>query len=243
MPPKVNKTGDILKQLMPAYQPEINLYNQQLKQAPILEKQLRQSRDIARTNAFGTIREGANASGMLFSGIPIGEQAKYTGEVYLPTLAQDAANTRNQRFELQRALAGVNTNLRTQALAQRQAELDRYEAWRANQAQLAEARRAAASAGGGFGDLGSLLGGGTPAAQSEAAITDKERRNVLRNQAEQYAQRFANTGFNRNEYINRMTASLKKLKDPWQRYMVKSRIRALQALNLPTSAPGEQLRY
>lgn len=118
---------------------------------------------------------------MLYSGMPIAEQSRYTGTKYLPALAQLEAQKNQQQFSLTSALNDLNMKKYTQAQAVRQQELDREEQARqaeANrQAQLQAAREAAARSARSYGGGG---GGGSakqrmPSVDDAAALVNSLR--------------------------------------------------------------------
>ena len=111
---------------------------------------------------------------MSYSGMPIVEQSRYTGEKYLPAMAQLAQKQGEQTFGLKSQLTDIYGKRMTQAQALQQQELDREEQARQAEAdrqqkerqfqmQLA-ASRASASRGGG--------GGGRAATPKQPSIDD-----------------------------------------------------------------------
>ena len=61
---------------------------------------------------------------MLYSGMPIAEQSRYTGTKYLPALAQLESQQNQQKFSLTSALNDLNMKKYAQAQTVRQQELD-----------------------------------------------------------------------------------------------------------------------
>lgn len=76
-------------------------------------------------SAFGDILGGARRRGLGFSGIPLGEQAKYTATDYLPALARLRQSGREQAMSLQDAILGVNERRDTLGQQIYQQEQDR----------------------------------------------------------------------------------------------------------------------
>jgi hypothetical protein len=118
-------------------------------------------------NAFGEILSGARQRGLGFSGIPLGEQAKYTASNFLPAVANLKRSGREKEMSLTDAILGIRSGNAKTALGLYQQEKDRAEQRRQfnlnlqEQRRQAAASRAAASAGSGFSpSLGALLGGG-----------------------------------------------------------------------------------
>lgn len=73
------------------------------KQQQAEEAGLRAQLDVANENILGSARQ----RGLGFSGIPVGEQAKYAATEFAPALARNAAQFSNRRASLNDALAGI----------------------------------------------------------------------------------------------------------------------------------------
>lgn len=116
--------------------------------------------DAAKTNAFGDINVTANDRGMSYSGMPITEQARYTGATYLPAVA-NLKNTYAQKgFALSDTLAKLEAERTNRALDVRNGQL----ASEQDAAAKVAAARASAAANPGL-DF-SLLGPGAGNAQA-----------------------------------------------------------------------------
>lgn len=74
-------------QLAAAYDPQVNQLNTQIAQLQPQQDAQQSTLDQAKVNAFRDITSGANAKGVLFSGVPIDQQAQYVGTKYLPAVA------------------------------------------------------------------------------------------------------------------------------------------------------------
>jgi hypothetical protein len=103
--------------------------------------------------AFEDIVGGARRRGLGFSGIPLGEQAKYTATDYAPALANLKSGYNTRRGTLESALADIGRSDymsaqdifgRDQQLAEQRRQFDLN--YRLNQRQAADARRAATAA-------------------------------------------------------------------------------------------------
>lgn len=94
--------------------------------------------------AFGDILTGARRRGLGFSGIPLGEQAEYASDVYLPALTRSRNDFRNRELSLEEAIQGIYSGNRNQAQTLRQGELDRAEQIRQYNESLAFQREQAA---------------------------------------------------------------------------------------------------
>jgi hypothetical protein len=160
----------IMQELETAYAPQRQAVQERMNQLPGFYEAQRGGVETARTNAYQDITRQANARGMVYSGAPIQEQQRYTGERYLPALAQLSGQEGEQRFGLQQALNQLGERQLTYAQQIRTKEQELDEARRQFDAQLAaqreaEARaaKAAARAGAGGISLGGLGGGGQKA--------------------------------------------------------------------------------
>lgn len=147
--------SQILAELDNVYRPQRDLYNQQIN---TLDPQLQaeeQGLQAQKQDSFNQIQQGANRRGLNFSGIPLQEQAQYTGQSYLPAVANLKAKYAQQRFNLQDAIAKIQSEQYMKGQDIYQTELDRDAA--------AEAARSAGGGSGGGGgglDFGGFGGGG-----------------------------------------------------------------------------------
>jgi hypothetical protein len=99
--------ADIVSSLNDVYAPQKDVVNQQMAAIPADQAAQQAGLDQTKTNAFGSIVSGANARGMLYSGVPIDEQAKYLGGTYLPAVAKLQEAVQAHKFALQDALAKI----------------------------------------------------------------------------------------------------------------------------------------
>lgn len=139
----------ILQELNSVYDPQRQNYNAQIQSLDPAMQAEEKGLQQAKTDAFQDINTGANRRGLLFSGIPIDEQAKYTGAQFLPAVANLKSRYAQQRFNLQDALNNVN-------LEQRKYGQSLYN----DEVSQDLAREAAARAGSGGGLGGFDFGGG-----------------------------------------------------------------------------------
>jgi len=130
--------------------------------------------------AFTQITDGARRRGLGFSGIPLGEQAQYASDVYLPALTRARNDFRNRELSLEEAIQGIYSGNSRQAQSLYQAELDRAEQIRQynenmafQREQAARAARASAASQGAPAWLQALLGG---SGQSQATANDADAR-------------------------------------------------------------------
>lgn len=161
---------DILTELNAVYNPQRDVYNQQVAALPEQQNAENAGLDQAKTDSFQQITNGANRRGLLFSGIPLGEQASYLGSTYLPSVANLKAKYAQQRFNLQDALAKVTQDQYNTAYGIQGKE-------QANDTALASERASAAggaspSFGGGGGGSGVLGASAQTDPLQQAAYND-----------------------------------------------------------------------
>ena len=147
----------IMTELETAYAPQRQAVQERMNQLPGFYEAQRGGVETARTNAYQDITRQANARGMVYSGAPIQEQQRYTGERYLPALAQLSGQEGEQRFGLQQALNQLGERQLTyaQQIRTKEQELDeerrRFDLqMQAQREAEVRAARAAASAGAGL---------------------------------------------------------------------------------------------
>jgi hypothetical protein len=138
--------AQIITELNPTFKPQVQSLQQQQALIPgeiqAQESALNAKKDVA----YEDIVNGARRRGMGFSGIPLGEQARYAATDYAPALANLRQQGQQKAMSLQDAILSINERRDTLGHQLYQTEQDR--AFQAQQAELA--RRAAASSGGGF---------------------------------------------------------------------------------------------
>jgi len=147
----------IYSELGGIYDPQVASIRQQQSQIPGQLQAEEAGLQAKQTNAFDEILGGARRRGLGFSGIPIGEQAKYTATDYLPAVARLRQAGQERQTSLEDAILGIQEKRSTFAQQLRQQELDRAEA-----ARQAAAARAVPT----FGNLGNV-GGGASATASQ----------------------------------------------------------------------------
>lgn len=145
--------NEVYNSLAGQYQPQTDLVNSQIADLPRQEQAVQDSLDQAKVNAFKDITSSANSKGVLFSGVPIDQQATYTGTKYLPAVAQNKTAFLNSKNTL---LGQINS---LQSARQRQAQdsVSSYQkaqsdnAYKQAQLQLGYARLASSNARGSAG--------------------------------------------------------------------------------------------
>lgn len=163
----VRTLGQIMKELAPTFDPQIS--NVRRKQAELPQAQKTELKELEgiKKNAFGDIMQGARRRGLGFSGIPLGEQAEYTSDFYLPEVARTRSRFRDQALSLEDAILGIQERQGTLAREIRQRELDRAES--ARQARAAAAQQQSY--------LNSLFAGSQSAPASQGTVTSDTGRN------------------------------------------------------------------
>ena len=159
----VRTLDQILGELGSVYDPQINSIRTQQAAIPGQQVAEEQGLQAKQTQAFDDILGGARRRGMGFSGIPLGEQAKYTATEYLPAIARLRTASKQQATSLEDQINQINERRTTTALGLRQQDIDNDYRERQFAAAQEEARRAAAgSGGGGFSPSFGGIGGSTP---------------------------------------------------------------------------------
>lgn len=161
----IRTLDQILGELSTVYDPQINSIHTQQAAIPGQQVAEEQGLQAKQTQAFDDILGGARRRGMGFSGIPLGEQAKYTATEYLPAIARLRTASKQQATSLEDQINQINERRTTSALGLRQQDIDNDFRERQFAAAQAEAQRAAKAAAGGSGFSpsygGASLGGGS----------------------------------------------------------------------------------
>lgn len=97
-------------QLASAYNPQTDLVNQQIAQLAPQQQAQQAGLDQAKVNAFKDITNQSNSRGVLFSGVPIDQQATYVGTKYLPAVADLNTSFNNQKTTLLGQLNSLNAD-------------------------------------------------------------------------------------------------------------------------------------
>lgn len=97
------------------FDPSKALVNSQTAALPGQQAAEQGGLDTAKTNAFGDITNSANAKGVLFSGVPVDQQARYVGEKYLPAKAALDTTYANKRSALEQTLLDIGQKQSTDA--------------------------------------------------------------------------------------------------------------------------------
>lgn len=165
--------SQILTELNSVYNPQKDVINSQIANLDPQMEAENKGLEAQKADSFSQITAGANRRGILFSGIPLQEQASYLGSSFLPAVANLKAKYAQQRFNLQDALAKITQDQYKTAYGLQADELNREAAERA--------ARAAGGGGGGIGGFGSLAAGGgggggaAPKASAGGGGVDQQR--------------------------------------------------------------------
>lgn len=152
--------SQILSELDTTYNPQIDAVRQRQALIPGQIQAEEQGLEAKQGQAFDDILGGARRRGLGFSGIPLGEQAKYTATEYLPALARLRQTGREQAMSLEDAILGIQERRNTMGQQIFQTEQDRFEQRRQFDAQQAAQQRAAAAAAAQPNPLAGIFGGG-----------------------------------------------------------------------------------
>lgn len=134
----------ILGELGSTYDPQIAQIRQRQGLIPGQIAEEEKGLQAKQTQAFDDILGGARRRGLGFSGIPVGEQARYTSTEFLPALARLKQTGREQAMSLEDAILGIQERRNTLGQQLYQSERDRAEQIRQFNENLAFQREQAA---------------------------------------------------------------------------------------------------
>lgn len=159
----------IITALNPGYDPQRALIQQQQAALPGQYQAQQQGLQAQDAQANQDILSQAQQRGLGFSGIPVGEQAKYNATTFMPAMAKLQSDQLSQQNGLADQLNKLNADQRTQAFGMQQNQqaqdleqqkfAEQQRQFNLNYALQQQAAKRAASGGGGIG-----IGGGAPAA-------------------------------------------------------------------------------
>lgn len=109
--PTVQSLGDIMAELQPSVQGQVDVINQQKSANAAIYEAQRAGLDATKTQEFNRINDQATGRGMAFSGIPLNEQAEYLSTKYLPGVQASHAQQNADSLAYDRQLADMNTNM------------------------------------------------------------------------------------------------------------------------------------
>src|SRR5688500_11877662 len=108
MQPSVRTLDQIISEIRGVYDPQVNTLRQKQSSIPDVIRGEETALGAKKDQAFGDIVSGARRRGLGFSGIPLGEQAKYSATEYMPALARLRQSGQDQATSLEEAILGVN---------------------------------------------------------------------------------------------------------------------------------------
>lgn len=197
----------IVAELDNAYRPQVDLIQKQLAELPAYYQAQEQGLNVARENAFRDITGQANQRGVLYSGMPIQEQTRYTGERYLPALAGLKRQQSEQTTNYQSRINDIRSRQYQQAQSVRQNQLQNELQAQIERERIAAQQRQAASRVSGGRSSG---GGGSSAKPTradynadlksiEAAMQNRGQVGSYENMVRQFVQTYAKYGISPQE--------------------------------------------
>lgn len=136
----------ILGELQSSYNPHIdNLRRQQSLVPQSVDADIQEAQG-RQTQAYDDILSGARRRGMGFSGIPLGEQAKYSSTVFAPEVLRARTAGQQRALSLEDAILGLNRDMRTQGQSMYENERNFFEQRRQFDVSAAAQRAAQAAA-------------------------------------------------------------------------------------------------
>lgn len=127
--PVVKNLSDIIAELNPSIQGQRDLIQQQIKDNETSGTAQIAGLDQAKNNAFRRIVGESQDRGALFSGFSPEQEARYTGETYLPALAKLQQQIAATRGQLQMQNAQLDTNVFNQAFNRQGQQESEANAW------------------------------------------------------------------------------------------------------------------
>lgn len=167
----VRSFDQVLADVTARSDPQRQVVLNQISQLPTQQAADEASLDAKKTQAYDEILGGGRRRGLGFSGIPLGEQAKYNATDYAPAVANLKASYGGRKATLESALSDIGRNDYSTAYDMFNQDRNFEEQQRQFNEQQAAAQRAAASS-----VFNPTLGGGggqTPAAAKIQQRADK----------------------------------------------------------------------
>lgn len=136
--PTVQALNDLVSQYTTAQAPQQAQLDSEEAQNETSGSTQQAGIDQAKTNAFSTIAQNANARGATFSGFTPNAEAGYVGATYLPALAKLQAAIATTRNTIVGNKATLTSQANTDALNEQKTEQAALDTWNQNQAQMAQ---------------------------------------------------------------------------------------------------------
>lgn len=167
---------DVLAEVTARSDPQRKIVLDQVAALPGQQQADEAGLEAKKTQAFDDILGGARRRGIGFSGIPLGEQAKYTATEYAPAVANMKAGYNTRKGTLESALADIGKN--DYGMAQDIFNRDRDYEFRQQQFEYQRQqddlnRRAAAASARGANSFSPSLGGGGNSASKSATMAQR----------------------------------------------------------------------
>ena len=109
--PTVQKLDQIMAELQPSVQGQVDVINQQKAASAGIYDAQRAGLDAQKVQGFNDINTQATGRGMAFSGIPLNEQAEYLSTKYLPGIQAANAQQNADALAYDRQAADLNANI------------------------------------------------------------------------------------------------------------------------------------
>jgi len=158
----------IISELNPTFQAQTQSLEQRAQLIPGQIQAEESALGAKKDEAYGDIINGARRRGLGFSGVPLGEQARYAATEYAPALARLRQSGQERAMSLQDAILGINERRDTLGQQIYQTEQDRD----AQERAAAAARAAAARPS--LGNIFGNGGGGGAGASTLPKITQSD---------------------------------------------------------------------
>ena len=115
--------AQIMTELDSVYRPQRDLYNQQLSQQDPQMEAEQKGLMAQKEDSFRQITDQANRRGMFYSGLPIAEEQRYTGQQFLPAMANLAGKYKASKDNLSETLNRLSMEQRDKGYGIQQNEL------------------------------------------------------------------------------------------------------------------------
>lgn len=109
--PVVQKLDQIMAELQPSVQGQVDVINQQKAASAGIYDAQRAGLDAQKVRGFNDINTQATGRGMAFSGVPLNEQAEYLSTKYLPGIQAANAQQNMDALTYDRQSADLNANV------------------------------------------------------------------------------------------------------------------------------------
>lgn len=141
MSPKVETLAQSMAAVGAGYDEQRALVNEQISGLGATYGAQRDALEGTRVKAFNTINDQAIGRGASFSGIPLGEQADYLSDKFLPGMVALGDQENQERMQYRQNIAQLNTQQNAAALGRIDQQQQALNQWNLTQAQLEAQRR------------------------------------------------------------------------------------------------------